>query len=333
MSAGTEQAGALPMGARRGMSAATIAPIVLFLALALFPLLAALTGQSHWLSLMTRVMILAIAALSLDLILGVGGLVSFGHAAFLGLGAYTTGILIHEGFGDAFITVPAALAVCGLFGALTGAVSLRTKGVAFIMITLAFGQMAYFFAQALYAYGGDDGLTLYDRSTVAGFAVLENGTVFYYVALGTLLACFLLVRAIVASRFGRALQGARDNAVRMASLGYDVTRIRLAAYTLSGMICGLSGVLLANHTEFVSPAFMAWQRSGELIFMVIIGGLGSLWGAIVGAAAFLLIEEGLSGLTEHWKAIFGPLIILFVLFTRGGLSGLLARITASRREG
>lgn len=307
-------------------------PGLLFAILALFPILADLAGQGHWLSLVTRIVILGIAALSLDLILGIGGLVSFGHAAFMGLGAYVTGILIQEGIVDITIAVPVALLVCGLFGALTGAVSLRTKGVAFIMITLAFGQMAYFFGQSLYSYGGDDGLTLLSRSTVLGQPWLENRLVFYYVALATLLLSYLLVRALVASRFGRALRGARDNAVRMASLGYNVFQVRLAAYTLSGMICGLSGVLLANHTEFVSPAFMSWQRSGELIFMVIIGGLGSLWGAIVGAAAFLIVEESLAGLTQHWKAIFGPLIILFVLFTRGGVASILSRVSASKRE-
>lgn len=301
-------------------------PLVLFVVLALAPLVAQGLGLGHWVSLLTRVMILAIAALSLDLILGIGGLVSFGHAAFVGIGAYMAGILIHEGFGDVLIALPVVLVCCAFYGAFTGAISLRTQGVAFIMITLAFGQMAYFFAQALYRYGGDDGLTLTARSTVAGFRLFDNKLAFFYIVLGVLIAAYFLMRMLAASRFGRALLACRDNPTRMASLGYDVFRIRLGAFIISGMVAGVAGILIANHTEFVSPAYIAWQRSGEFIFMVIIGGLGSLWGAILGAAAFLLIEEGLSGLTEHWKAIFGPLIILFVLFTRGGLSGLAARI-------
>lgn len=305
---------------------AWLAPALLFLALALVPVVANVTGQGHWVSLMSRVMILAIAALSLDLILGVGGLVSFGHAAFVGLAAYSTGILIQEGIGDLFISLPVALVVCGLFGLFTGYVSLRTRGVAFIMITLAFGQMAFFLAQSLYVYGGDDGMTIPGRMTLAGLPLLKNNTAFYYFVFAWLAGLFVLVRAIVASRFGRALRGARDNATRMAALGYDVMKIRLAAYVMAGMMGGVAGLLLVNQTEFVSPAYMAWQRSGELIFIVIIGGLGSLWGAIAGAAAFLLLEEGLSNMTEHWKLIFGAMIVVFVLFTRGGLSALADRI-------
>ena len=301
-------------------------PLVLFAALALAPPLAHALGAGHWVSLLTRVMILAIVALSLDLILGIGGLVSFGHAAFVGIGAYVAAILLQEGAGDVLIALPLVLAATAAYGAFAGAISLRTQGVAFIMITLAFGQMTYFLAQALYAYGGDDGMTLTARSTVAGLKLFENKLAFFYIVLGVLILAYGLIRRVALSRFGRALTGCRDNPVRMASLGYDVTRIRLMAFVLSGMVAGVAGLLLANHTEFVSPAYIAWQRSGEFIFMVIIGGLGSLWGAMAGAAAFLLIEEGLSSLTEHWKALFGPLIILFVLFTRGGVAGLAARL-------
>lgn len=314
------------MSAQASRRLSRLIPILLFATLAAAPLLAHALGAGHWVSLLTRVMILAIAALSLDLILGIGGMVSFGHAAFVGIGAYATGILVQEGFGDLLIVVPVVVGAAALYGAFAGAISLRTHGVAFIMITLAFGQMAFFLTQSLYRYGGDDGLTLSARSTVAGFRLLENRLAFYYLVFGVLIGAYLLIRGLAASRFGRALVGCRDNATRMASLGYDVARIRLIAFVISGVLAGIAGIFLANHTEFVSPAFIAWQRSGEFIFMVIIGGLGSLWGAIAGAAAFLLIEEGLSGLTEHWKAIFGPLIILFVLFTRGGLSGLLDRI-------
>ncbi|MFC5393223.1 branched-chain amino acid ABC transporter permease [Bosea vestrisii] len=306
--------------------AKVLLPAILFLLLALAPLAVSIGMPAGWLALLTRALIFAIAALSLDLILGVGGLVSFGHAAFLGIGAYVTGIMITEGRSEALVILPVILAVCALFGAITGAVCLRTRGVAFIMITLAFGQMVYFLAQALSAYGGDDGLTLYEKSTVLGFNPFANRTSFYYSVLIALAGAYLLVRGLVASRFGRVLRAARENPTRVSVTGFDVTRVRLVAYVISGMLAGLSGFFLANHTEFVSPAFMSWQRSGELIFMAVLGGVGSLHGAIIGAIAYLIAEEALSHLTEHWRVIFGPMIILFVLFTRGGIVGMLRKL-------
>ncbi|CAD5300123.1 Amino acid/amide ABC transporter membrane protein 2, HAAT family [Bosea sp. 62] len=306
--------------------AKVLLPAILFLLLALLPLAVSIGMPAGWLALLTRALIFAIAALSLDLILGVGGLVSFGHAAFLGIGAYVTGIMITEGRSEALAILPVILAVCALFGAITGAVCLRTRGVAFIMITLAFGQMVYFLAQALSAYGGDDGLTLYEKSTLLGFNPFANRTSFYYSVLIALAGAYLLVRGLVASRFGRVLRAARENPVRVSVTGFDVTKVRLVAYVISGMLAGLSGFFLANHTEFVSPAFMSWQRSGELIFMAVLGGVGSLHGAIIGAIAYLIAEDALSHLTEHWRVIFGPMIILFVLFTRGGIVGLLRKL-------
>ncbi len=304
-------------------------PVVLLaLILSVIPLVASLTGQGHWVPLLTQIMIFALAALSLDLVLGIGGLVSFGHAAFLGLGAYTTGILVKEGWGESLLALPLSVLVCAVFAYLTGLVALKTRGVVFIMITLAFGQMVYFATQALYRYGGDDGLTLPRRSTLFGSDLLNNKTAFYYVTLLCLMICLYGLTRLVQSRFGRVLLGTRDNETRMRALGYDVFQVRLTAYTLSGMIAGVSGFLIANQTEFVSPAFAAWQRSGDLIFMVILGGVGSLWGAVTGAFAFMLLEEGLSSLTEHWKVIFGPLIILFVLFFRGGLAPWILRLNA-----
>lgn len=301
-------------------------PAILFLLLALAPLAVTVGMPAGWLALLTRALIFAIAALSLDLILGVGGLVSFGHAAFLGIGAYVTGIMITEGRSEALVILPVILGVCALFGAITGAVCLRTRGVAFIMITLAFGQMVYFLAQALSAYGGDDGLTLYEKSTLLGFNPFANRTSLYYSVLIALGGAYLLVRGLVASRFGRVLRAARENSTRVSVTGFDVTRVRLVAYVISGMLAGLSGFFLANHTEFVSPAFMSWQRSGELIFMAVLGGVGSLHGAIIGAIAYLIAEDALSHLTEHWRVIFGPMIILFVLFTRGGIVGMLRKL-------
>ncbi|WP_186419024.1 branched-chain amino acid ABC transporter permease [Bosea sp. CS1GBMeth4] len=306
--------------------AKVLLPAILFLLLALAPLAVTLGMPAGWLALLTRAMIFAIAALSLDLILGVGGLVSFGHAAFIGIGAYVTGIMITEGRSEALVILPAILAACAVFGAITGAVCLRTRGVAFIMITLAFGQMVYFLAQALSAYGGDDGLTLYETSRFLGFDPFANRIAFFYTVLAALAGAYLLIRGLVASRFGRVLRAARENPTRVSVTGFDVTRVRLVAYVISGMLAGLSGFFLANHTEFVSPAFMSWQRSGELIFMAVLGGVGSLHGAIIGAIAYLIAEDALSHLTEHWRAIFGPLIVLFVLFTRGGIVGLLRKL-------
>jgi branched-chain amino acid transport system permease protein len=319
-----------------------IIPLVLFTALAAAPLLATYSGaEGYVLSLLTRVMIFGIAAMALDLILGYGALVSFGHAAFLGLGGYAVGILASHGFEDALVQVPVALLASAAFAFVTGAISLRTKGVYFIMITLAFGQMLYFLATSLAPYGGDDGMTLASRSLVAGSDWIENDFTFYWVCLLCLFGAYALSRSIVASRFGRVLRGTRENAVRMEAIGFRPFRFQLAAYVISGMMAGLAGCLLANQAEFVSPSFMTWQRSGELIFMVVLGGLGSLHGAIIGAAAFLLLEEFLpeilhmasfflseetqSHLAENWKMVFGPLLILVVLFVRGGIMGLLRR--------
>jgi len=298
-----------------------ILPIVMFLLFALIPALARMVGEGYLLSLCARVMIFAIAAVSLDLLVGCGGLISFGHAAFIGLGAYAVAILSVHGMRDALISLPAAISASALFALLTGFVCLRTKGVYFIMITLAFGQMAFFTASSLAPYGGDDGLTIAARNTVAGFALLRSERSFYYLAFASLLGTYLFCRVLVGSRFGRVFRGAKENAVRVQTIGFDVYRFQLIGYVIAGALAGLSGFLLANATEFVSPAYMSWQRSGELIVMVILGGLGSLHGAILGTAAYLLLEEGLSDITENWKVIFGPLLVLTVLFARGGLLG------------
>jgi branched-chain amino acid transport system permease protein len=298
-----------------------VVAIFVFAAFALAPLAAPFGPEGYVLSLLTRVMIFALAAVSLDLILGIGGLISFGHAAFLGIGAYAVGILTSHGINDVAAHLATALVASTLFALLIGAVSLRTQGVYFIMITLAFGQMLFFLATSLAAYGGDDGLTLPSRSLVLGANLLGSGRTFYYVAFACLLLAFLFCRAIAASRFGRVLRGSRENPVRMQALGFNPFAFRLAAFVIAGMLCGAAGFLLANHTEFVSPAYMTWQRSGDLIFMTVLGGLGSGIGAIVGAAAFLLLEEFLSEITEHWRMIFGPLLILVVIFGRGGIMG------------
>lgn len=307
--------------ARRGR--AVILPATLFALFALVPLVAAFGPKTFILALVTRIMILSLAAMSLDLLIGYGAMISFGHAAYVGIGAYSVAILASHGVNDAVVQAVVALAVSFLFALVTGAISLRTKGVYFIMITLAFGQMLFFLATSLAAYGGDDGLSVASRSTLFGARVLKNDVVLYYVAFAAMLGAYLLLRAIVASRFGRVLRGIRENPVRMEAIGFAPYRYQLTAYVIAGMIAGIAGCLLANQAEFVSPAYATWQRSGDLIFVIVLGGLGSLHGAIIGAAMFSLLAELLSHYTEHWAMIFGPILILVVLFARGGVSGLL----------
>ena len=320
-----------PANAGRSKLSTILLPAIIFVALALVPLAAAFGAEKYILALITRVMIFAVAAIALDLLVGYGGLVSFGHAASVGLGAYAVGILASHGFGEALIALPFATLAGALFAFITGIVCLRTRGVYFIMITLAFSQMAFFTASSLAPYGGDDGLTIHARDTIAGLALMKNDRTLYYVVFVALLGTYIFCRKLIASRFGRVFRGTKENPVRMASLGYNVFRYQLGGYVIAGAIGGLSGFLLANATEFVSPAYMSWQRSGELIIMILLGGIGTLHGAILGAAAFLLAEEWLSGLTEQWKMIFGPLLILVVLFARGGLAELGTWLTRSRR--
>ncbi len=289
--------------------------------MALLPLLSPVLGGTYLLLVGERVMIFAIAALSLELLVGVGGLVSFGHAAFLGIGAYAAGILASHGLGTLILALPAALAASALFALATGAIAVRTRGVYFIMITLAFGQMAFFVATSLAPYGGDDGLTWPTRTLVVGTRMLKSEATFFYVILVLLAATYLLIGRLIASRFGRVLRGLTDNEMRMQAIGFAPYPYRLTAYVIAGAICGLAGFLLGNQAEFVSPAYMHWQRSGELIMMVLLGGTGTLYGPIAGAAAFLVLEETLSRLTENWKVILGPLLVLVVLFAKGGIAG------------
>jgi branched-chain amino acid transport system permease protein len=293
----------------------------LFALMALLPLLTAMLAGSYLLLIGERVMIFAIAALSLELLVGVGGLVSFGHAAFLGVGAYGAGIVASHGLGTLSIVLPAALAASALFALATGSIAVRTRGVYFIMITLAFGQMAFFVATSLAPYGGDDGLTWPTRTLVLGTRMLKSETVFYYFILVLLVGTYLLMSRLIASRFGRVLRGLTDDETRMQAIGFTPYPYRLTAYVIAGTICGLAGFLLGNQAEFVSPAYMHWQRSGELIIMVLLGGSGTLYGPIAGALTFLMLEETLSRLTEHWKVILGPLLVLVVLFARGGIAG------------
>jgi branched-chain amino acid transport system permease protein len=301
-------------------NAVTAALLVL---LALLPVYTAFTGNTFLITLFTRILILAIAAVSLNLIMGYGGMVSFGHAAYLGIGGYAVGILAKEGVGAGFIQWPVAVAASALYALVVGALSLRTRGVYFIMITLAFAQMIYYVAIGLDRYGGDDGLTIYKRSSFAGPIDLNNKTLFYYLCLALLLASIYLVARLVNSRFGLVIRGTRSNERRMRAIGFPTFRYKLVCFVIAGALCGLAGALLANHTNFISPALMHWTRSGDLIVMVALGGLGTLFGPLVGAVTFLLLEEGLSRLTEYPDLILGPVLLLVAIYLHGGIEGLL----------
>ncbi|MDH3790846.1 MAG: branched-chain amino acid ABC transporter permease [Rhodospirillales bacterium] len=310
----------------------------LVLLLALPPLVQGL-GADFAVGVATRILIFALVGTSLNLILGYGGMVSFGHAAFFGAGAYVVAILAQhdtsgeplltwpiavEGTQSAFIAWPAAMAVSAILALVIGVVALRTSGLYFIMITLAFAQMLYFFFISLRAYGGEDGLSLFARSA-AGPLDLADDVHFYYLVLGLVLLALWLKRRLVAARFGRVLRGIRDNERRMQALGFPTFRYKLAAFAMAGAAAGLAGALIANQTEFVSPSFLDWQRSGEILVIVILGGMGRVYGPVAGAAAFLLLEEVLSAWTDHWMLVLGPILALVVLFAKGGIWSLIDR--------
>ncbi|MGZ3326652.1 MAG: branched-chain amino acid ABC transporter permease [Xanthobacteraceae bacterium] len=297
--------------------------VALLVVLALVPVYAGLIGNYFLMSLFTRIVILAMAAVSLNLIMGFGGMVSFGHAAYLGIGGYAIGILAKEGINSGFMQWPLALAMSALFAFAVGALSLRTRGVYFIMITLAFAQMVYYVAIGLDRYGGDDGMTIYKRSQFGDLINLSNKTAFYYLCLVLLLLAVYIVWRIVNSRFGMVIQGARSNDRRMRAIGFPTYRYKLVCFVIAGTICGLAGALLANHTDFISPAMMHWTRSGDLIVMAVLGGMGTVFGPVIGAVTLLVLEEALSAVTEYWQIIIGPIFLLVVLFARGGIDGML----------
>ncbi|MEK9693123.1 MAG: branched-chain amino acid ABC transporter permease [Rhodospirillaceae bacterium] len=296
----------------------------IFVGLGLVPLFAELTQTPFYLDLARRMMILAIGALSLNLIMGYGGLISFGHAAYIGIGAYVVGICAEHELVSGFIQWPLAIIVSGLFAIIFGLISLRTRGVYFIMITLALAQMMYFLGVSLDRYGGDDGLPLIERSNFGAVVDITNNVTLYFIVLGALVLSLLFCKRLINSRFGMVLQGTRSNETRMKTIGFPTLRYQLTAFVIAGMMAGFAGALLANHTDFINPDMMHWTRSGDLIIMVLLGGMGSLAGPVVGALAFILLEELLSGVTEYWQLIFGPFLILVVLFARGGLLGFFA---------
>jgi branched-chain amino acid transport system permease protein len=289
--------------------------------IALPPLMSAI-NQPFYIDLVRRVMILAIAAVSLNLILGYGGMVSFGHAAYLGVGAYSVGILAFYGISNGFLQFAVAIAASALVALAIGAISIRTSGIYFIMITLAFTQMLYYLGISLAEFGGDDGMRLKAKSQFGGLIDLKDPVVFYYVALALMLLSVFLVYRIVNSRFGMVLRASKSNEARTRAIGFSPYPYRLAAFVIAGAMCGLAGALYANHTNYLTPGFMSWVQSGELMFMVILGGMASTSGPVLGAFALLLLEEVLKGWTEHWQVILGPLLVLSVIFFKRGLAGI-----------
>ena len=321
----------VPRHVRRGRIAAQLGVLALIAA----PFVLAALDRGYLLPVLTRMLAYGLAAAALDVVLGYGGLVSFGHGAFLGMGAYVAGVLLHHagqrtpvlrwpleiaGSTEALVALPAATLAAGALAFVVGAVSLRTRGVHFIMITLAFAQMVYFLVLAIPDYGGTDGLMLPMRNRLADLP-LDGDQPLYWLALVLLMAFLLAARRTMEARFGLALRGARQNERRMRALGYPVYRIRLLAFTISGAAAGLAGAVLANQAGFVSPDLLSWQRSGELIMMVILGGQGTLFGPVLGAFALLLLEEELSAVTEHWMLVLGPILLACVLCFRRGLWG------------
>lgn len=295
----------------------------IFVLLLVMPLVLPLLGQGYLTGLIIKAMLLAIAAISLDLLIGHGGMVSLGHAAFVALGAYAAAIGLESGIENILVLLLLTLALTGFVALVTGSLALRTSGVYFLMITLAFGQMAYFTLTSLAAYGGDDGLTLWSLATFFGSDVVQSGNGLYFLVLATLVATWWGVYRISRSRFGRVLRAARDNPERTEVMGFPVTRYRLIAYVIAAMIAGVSGLLLVQHAEFVSPALATWQRSGDLIVVVVLGGLATRNGAILGAFFLVIVEEVLGSFIHEWRLIYGPLLVVMVLFAKGGLSDLL----------
>jgi len=289
------------------------------------PPVANLLHQPFYIDLALRIMIFAIAAISLDLILGYGGLVSFGHAAYLGTGAYAVGILAFYGIDSGWLQWTVAIVASALVALVIGAVSIRTSGIYFIMITLAFTQMLYYLGISLETYGGDDGMRLKVKSQFSGLVDLDNPAAFYYLVLVLMVALLYLTQRIVRSRFGMVLRAAKSNEPRARASGFSPYPYRLAAFVISGAMCGLAGALLVNQTAYLTPQFMHWTRSGEIMFMVILGGMGTPAGPVLGAFALLLLENVLSSWTEHWQIVLGPLLVVSVLFFRRGLAGAFRR--------
>jgi len=306
--------------------------VVILAGFALFPIYTAVADLPFWNDLAMRIMILGMAAMGLNLVLGYGGMVSFGHAAFVGIGAYAVGISQFHGLDNGWVHVLISLLACGALGLVIGFLSLRTSGIYFIMITLAFAQMLYFLFVSLEQFGGDDGMSI-DRADFMPIDLWDPLRL-YYLIWAALLLVSLVLMVIVRSRFGVVLEAIRSNESRVEAMGLVPLRFKITGYVISAMICGLAGTMFASWQEYVSPDIMHWTRSGELMIIIILGGIGTLAGPLLGAVAFLLLEEWLPELmhlvapayAENWMIIFGPVLIAVVLFARGGLTGLVRRI-------
>lgn len=303
------------------LSTRTLVLLVLLVAVLLIPL----SGETYYVKFATRMAVYGLIALGLDLVVGYVGLISFGHAAFVGIGAYTTGILAVHGIDSAFLVWPAAVLVAGLAALAIGAMALRTGGIHFILLTLAFAQMVFYLAQSLKSYGGDDGFALALPTRFAAGLDTGNPVAFFYVTMGLLLAVLFAASRLVGSRFGQVIQGSRDNERRLSAIGIAPFPHKLVAFTVSGAICGLGGALLAGLTGYVSPAMLSWVLSGELLMMVILGSVGTLVGPVLGGALFIFFEQILSDRTEHWMLVFGLMLVIRVLMLRDGIYGLLQR--------
>ncbi len=314
----------------------------LLLALALVPALSAWTGQSFYVTLMSRVLVLALAAVGLNLVMGYGALVSFGHALYVGLGAYVVGILSVHGFTSGWVHLGVGLLVGAGLATVVGLVCLRAQGMAFIMITLAFAQMLYYLAISLKQYGGDDGFALANRSAFAGLD-LEDPVVLYYVIFGTLLFTLFALHRLVNARFGQVLQGCKVNERRMRALGLPTGAVKLVAYVLSALVCVVAGMLLANLTRFVAPSYLHWLLSGDLVVIAVLGGLGTLIGPVAGAVLWGLMEEGLSSfhltgtaldelVRTHWLGVAGAVALVVALTLKHGLYGALVARARERGE-
>jgi branched-chain amino acid transport system permease protein len=309
---------------------AQLIPVLLLLALAVLPPVAAGLNDNFWVSFFARVLVYAIAASALNIALGFGGLVSLGHALFIGIGMYSVSLPAYYGVSSGWVHLASCVLVCAMVGFATGLISLRTSGIAFIMITLAFAQMGYFVIVSLKQYGGDDGMGITAASEFFGLQ-LNTPTAVYYCAWGVLVALTWWVLRLRSSPFGMALRAGRQNARRVMSVGLALQSYQLAAYTLSAVLCGVAGMLLANLNAYASPSSMAWTVSGELIVMVVLGGLGSVFGPFLGALAFLGVEELLKAATEHWMAVFGLAILAVAMLGKAGLTGWLQ--SRSAKEG
>ncbi len=311
-------------------------PALVVFGLALLPLAANALGQGYYITFASRVLVLAIAAVGLNVALGYGGMVSFGHALYVGLGAYVVAVMSDAGVQSGPLQLAVALAGGGCIAAVLGVVALRTSGIAFIMITLAFSQMFHYVVISLKRYGGDDGMTLAARSNLFGIS-LEGPVPFYYLVLALLAMVLVFVALMSRSSFGWILRGSKLNTRRMTALGYPVLRYKLTAYVISALICIVAGFLLANLSRFASPSYLQWSLSGELIVMVVLGGAATVFGPLYGAIALLVLEELIANaalplpmgadafVRTHFMGLIGIFIVLMAMGTKHGLSGLLAR--------